>query len=133
MIVGALSHLQGAKNRQLFILRAAEISKREVAFFVRRRAELLAQYHHNVEPLVDFITAHGFPLNVTRSGQIVAIFPLDRVAWTKPVSDLVTVIDEDLRGHNLGNNIEVRITGTATASAREGLSQAGWKLVENTK
>jgi hypothetical protein len=51
--------------------------------------------------------------------------------WTKQASDLVSVIDQDIRQRQLGTSIDLRIAGTATALAGEGLRERGWNVVEN--
>jgi hypothetical protein len=53
------------------------------------------------------------------------------LAWTKQASDFVAVIDQDVKQRKLGNSVEVKILGTATPMAREGLRERGWKLSEN--
>lgn len=98
---------------------------------MRRRAELLADYHSRIEPFADFVDIRGLPLNRTRSGKVVAVVAIDELAWTKQAGDLVAVIDQGVKQRKLGNSVELRITGTVTASAREGLRERGWKVVEN--
>src|SRR6185312_1000182 len=102
----------------LFVKRAADVTEREVAFFLRRRAELIAEYNRHVEPLLEFIAARGVPLNLTRTGRIVAILPLDGLAWTESVNDLVLAMDQDLKARYPNGEIEVRVSGKATANAR---------------
>ena len=53
-------------------------------------------------------------------------------AWTEPVHDLVLAMDQDLKSRYPKAEIEVRVSGKATANARAGLEQHGWKLVEDS-
>ena len=64
------------------------------------------------------------------SGKVVAVIGIDELAWTKQASDLVAVLDQDIKQRKLGNSVEVRISVTATATAREGLRERGWKVFE---
>ena len=129
-IVSSLMQMRGVKNRQLFIQRATNAIDRDLVFFLRRRAELTAEYHNGVESFTEFIDTSGVPLNVTRSGRIVAIFPLDGLAWTQTTNNAVAAIDRELKRRKL-EDVEIRITGSATASVRRGMQELGWKLVEN--
>jgi hypothetical protein len=131
VIVAALSKMSGVKDRHLFVVRAAQAPSRDLAFFMRRRAEMLADHHARVEPFVDFVEVRGFPLNRTRSGKVVALAGLDQLSWTKQASDLVAVVDQDIRQRRLGNVVEFRIQGTFTPMAKQGLSDRGWKAFEH--
>lgn len=131
IIVSALAKMNGVANRGVFVTRASQARNRDLAVFIRHRAEMLADYHRRVEPLADFVEVRGLPLNRTRAGKVVAIVAFDQLVWTKQASDLVAVIDQDIRQRRLGTTIELRIAGTATALAREGLRERGWNVVEN--
>jgi hypothetical protein len=67
IIVASLVKMKGVANRGVFVTRASLASTRALAIFIRRRAELLAEYHNQVEPLADFVL--GVPLNRTRTGK----------------------------------------------------------------
>lgn len=131
IIVGSLDQMRGVKNRQLFIQRGSNIVGRDMVFFLRKRAELTAEYHNKVEPFAEFVDASGVPLSVTKSGRVVAIFPLDGLSWTDTTDRAFRAIDRELKKKNLGKNVEIRLTGTTTDSVREGARARGWKLVEN--
>jgi hypothetical protein len=132
LIVSALVKMNGVGNRGVFVTRASQARNRDLAVFIRHRAEMLADYHRRVEPFADFFEVRGLPLNRTRTGKVVAIAAFDRLVWTKQASDLVAVIDQDVKQRKPGTHIELRIAGTATASANEGLRERGWNVVENT-
>ena len=132
IVVSALVKMNGVANRGVFVTRASQARNHDLAVFIRHRAEMLADYHRRVEPFADFFEVRGLPLNRTRTGKVVAIAPFDHLVWTKQVSDLVAVIDQDVKQRKLGTNIELRIAGTATTSANEGLRERGWNVVENS-
>jgi len=131
IVVSALAKMNGVANRGVFVTRASQARSRDLAVFIRHRAEMLADYNRQMEPFADFVEVRGLPLNRTRAGKVVAIVAFDQLVWTKQASDLVAVIDQDIRQRQLGTSIELRIAGTATALAREGLRERGWKVVEN--
>jgi hypothetical protein len=70
-------------------------------------------------------------VNQTRSGKVVVVAALDELAWTKQASDFVSVIDQDVKQRKLGNSVEVRISGAATALAKASLRERGWTVIEN--
>jgi cytoskeletal protein RodZ len=74
-----------APNTALFVARAAGAATREEAMFQRRRAELLAA-NAKLLGIGRFVDVAGFPLNRMKDGRLVALFPLDEVAWTEDVS-----------------------------------------------
>ena len=129
VIVAALAKMNGVGHRDLFVRRASQAPSRDLAFFTRTRAELLAD-QHRVEPFADFVDVRGIPLNQTRSGKVAVVVALDELAWTKQASDFVAVIDQDVKQRKLGSSVDVKISGTATPMAREGLRERGWKLSE---
>ena len=131
VIVAALARMNGVGHKDLFVRRASLAPSCDLAFFTRTRVELLAEQYNRVERFVDFVDIQGIPLNQTRSGKVVAVVALDELAWTKQVSDFVAVMDQDIKQRKLGNSVEVRISGTATPMAKEGLRERGWKLFEN--
>jgi hypothetical protein len=131
IIVASLVKMKGVANRGLFVTRASQAASRPLALFIRRRAELLADHHNRVEPFADFFEVRGLPLNRTRAGKVVAIVGFDQLVWTKQASDLVAAVDQDIKQGRLGNSVELRMTGAATAEARQGLQERGWTLFEN--
>ena len=131
VIVAALAKMNGVGHRDLFVRRASQAPSRDLAFFTRTRAELLADQNSRVDPFVDFVDVRGIPVNQIRSGKVVVVAALDELAWTKQASDFVSVIDQDVKQRKLGNSVEVRISGTATALAKASLRERGWTVIEN--
>jgi len=131
VLVAALGRMIGVKDRHLFVVRASQAPNGDLAFFMRRRAETLSDHHTRVEPLSDFIEVRGFPLNRTRSGKVLVLVPLDQFVWTKQGSDLAAAVNQDVKQRKLGTAIEFRVGGTVTATAKQGLSERGWKVFEH--
>lgn len=129
-IVAALARLDGVGGRELFVARAAQAPSRELAWFMRKRIEMIAAHHETVERLADFVDVRDFPLNRSRGGKLVAIMICDVLAWTRPANDLVAVIDQDVKQRRLGSGVELRLSGTVTTLAGRSLREHGWTVVE---
>lgn len=128
IMTSALAKLK-ASNTELFIARAGRADTRDVAFFQRGRAELLAAKSSDLGELVEFVLVGAFPLNRTRDGKIVALFPLDDVTWTESSARAFTAVTENL--HQLGyqQSPVLATDATVTPMAAEELKKLGWTIV----
>lgn len=110
----------------LFVERAAGALTRDEAFFQRQRAVLLAQ---NAAPLGigAFVDVGGFPLNRLADGRIIAVLPVDLVAWTEGVARAVEVVDAAADAASA--RPVLALTGTLTAEASAGVEALGWEVV----
>jgi hypothetical protein len=126
----AISDLGAVGHLEVFVARAAAAWTRDLAIFQRRRAELLAHYNGRLTPLREFVLVAGIPLTSTQDGRVVAVFPLDLVAWTDMNAGLVETLSAELGN---GGGAELAITGYATPLARSQLNQLGWTLTEGLR
>lgn len=128
ILTSALAQLRAA-NTESFAVRAAEANTRDVAYFQRLRAELLAAKSRELGGIVEFVSVGGFPLNRTRDGTIIALFPLDDVTWTETSARAFTTVTGSLR--LLGNQPAPVLATTAavTSMADEELKRLGWRIV----
>lgn len=62
-LVSALHSMKGMTNRGLYIERAAQSKRRDLAFFQVRRAELIAGYQQSTGAIARFVSLSGIPLN----------------------------------------------------------------------
>jgi hypothetical protein len=125
----ALARLN-ANNTQAFIDRAAETTSRSVAFFERRRAELLSERSRELGGIADFINVGGFALNRNRAGNVVALFPCDDIAWTAITERAATAITNDLpRDGAVARNPILATNGAVTPMASSELKKLGWQVV----
>jgi len=53
-----------------------------VAVSLRVRAQLMGLYNEKEKSVTSFVDANEVPMLLTKSGVVVAILPLDHVAWT---------------------------------------------------
>ncbi len=126
IIARALSQLN-ARNTAVFIERAAEARTRDVAYFQRRRAELLASSTHSI---TEFVRVAGFPLNGITTGSIVAIFPLDELAWTSISERAFKAATEEIRRRPGTQGAPILATnGIISADAKEELGKLGWRII----
>jgi hypothetical protein len=126
----ALGRLR-ANNTQAFINRAADASTREIAFFQRSRAELLAARSSELGGITDFTVVAGIPLNRTRTGTIVAAFPFDDLAWTANVEQPAKAVTGALRRDGLlARKPVLATTGAITPTASNELQKLGWQVTQ---
>ena len=128
IMTNALARLKAGKT-ELFITRAVQADTRDVAFFQRRRAELLAAKSADLGGIVEFMSVATFPLNRTRDGTVVALFPLDEVAWTETSARAFTTVTGNLRLLGYQQSPVLATTATITPTAEEELQKLGWKIV----
>ena len=130
-MVAALDSMKTVEARSIFVARAAFANQKDVAYFMRRRAELLADYQAKTGALVRFVSLGGFPFNETREGKIVGVLPIDIISWTQNTSRAALAITDAIKRSNASGQPELRITGRATSLAKQRLKDLGWALVEN--
>ena len=129
-LVAALRDLRGVKNRGLYIDRAAQANRRDLAFFLVRRAELIAEYQKTTGAIARFVSLSRIPLNQLKDGRVMAVMPFDQLALTETVSRTLIAVTEDmhkLKGSPAG---ELRITGQVTEKVRQRLGELGWTVAE---
>ena len=83
VIVHALAEMKGVKNRGQFIKQANYAPHEEDAFFFQRIAEMMTNYHNNIEPLIEIIPVRSAVVGYTAEQSIVVTLPMDYVYWTE--------------------------------------------------
>lgn len=130
VIAKALSKLNAA-NSTIFVQRAAQAKNRDVAVFQRKRAELLAEQASGIS---EFVTVAGFPLNRTRNGDVVAVFPLDDVSWTAVTSNALVGVTGELKRAGLSRSAPVLATNARISPmAASEIAKLGWKTSQLTR
>jgi len=130
-IVTLLEEIQ-VEGRGVFIARAASVGRRDAGFFMRRQAEMLADYQNKTRAITGFVALGGFPFVTTTSG-VLGLLPLDALSWTQSTDKAMRDITDSLKRSGRGGRAEMRITGQATPLAKQKLKELGWIVVENTK
>jgi hypothetical protein len=122
----ALARL-GAQNTAVFIALAAEARTRNVAFYQRSQAELLAAHSTELGSIANFITVAGRVVTVTRSGNVVAAFTFDGLVWTAVPQRTFREVTAELPR---GSSAPVFATiGAVTPMAAAEIGKLGWKVV----
>lgn len=82
-----------AKRSSIFIAKAADARSADEGAFQTQRAVAIARNSAILGGIRSFVDVGGFPLNLTANGRLVAVFPLDELAWTDRVEGMVTRLD----------------------------------------
>jgi len=130
LLVGALAGMTGVKDRGIYIDRAAAAFEESVAVFLRTRAQLISQYNGKTGSVQRFVDANGVPVLMTNKGKIIAIFPLDYIAWTQNFARKAEAVSAAIKQMPGVSGKEFWVTGTVTPIARKALEARGWKVEE---
>ena len=133
VLVAALDNIPDVEDRTVFLQRAAQIDTRSLAYFMRRHAEMLKNHQSRGVAFARFVSLGGYPFNVARDGRILGVMPIDALAWTETIADVLRICAADARKVSATGQVELRITGMATPRAKRELKALGWRVVENAR
>ncbi len=133
VLVAALDNMPDIEDRRVFLLRAVQIDSRSLAYFMRRHAEMLKNHQSRGTAFARFVSLGGYPFNVLRDGRILGVMPIDALAWTDAIADVLRLCAADARNISARGQVELRITGKATPRAKRELRALGWRVVENAR
>jgi hypothetical protein len=119
----------GAEDTTAFVEHAAGAGSRNVAFYHRRRAQILAARSNEFGGIVSFVTFGGQPVNVARNGNIVAAFTVDDIAWTEIQQRTFVSATAEIRRTSPGATPVLATTGAVTPMAAAEIGKRGWKIV----
>ena len=117
-----------AQNTAAFVERAAEANSYGLAYFHMRRADLLAARSAELGGLVAFVPVAGHAVNVTRAGKVVALFPVDELAWTQTSRSTFLAANAELRRRNPNASAVFATTGQVTSRAATEINKLGWQI-----
>jgi hypothetical protein len=118
-----------AQDTAAFVEHAAGTGSRNVAFYHRRRAQILAARSTELGGIVSFVTFGGQPINVARNGNIVAAFTVDDIAWTEIQQRTFIAATTEIHRTNPGAAPVLATTGAVTPMAAAEIGKRGWKIV----
>jgi hypothetical protein len=118
-----------ANNTAAFVDHAAGAGSRNMAFYHRRRAQILAARSTELGGIAAFVTFGGQPINVARNGNIVAAFMVDDIAWTEIQQRTFVAATTEIHRTNPGAVPVLATTGTVTPMAAAEIGKRGWKIV----
>ena len=120
----------GAENTAAFVAHAAGAGSRNVAFYHRRRAQILAARSADLGGITSFVTIGGQPINLTRNGSVVAAFTFDDIAWTEIQQRTFSAASAEIHRLRPGASPILAATGTVTPMAAAEIKKLGWKVVQ---
>lgn len=120
-----------AAGRDDFLRRAINVNRRDAAVFNRRYTEMVADFHVKTGAVTSYVSIAEFPFNQTHNG-VVGIWPVDAMSWTEGTRKAMTNAASEIRRGGLGR-AELRISGQATARAKQGLNELGFALADNSR
>ncbi len=131
-VADALSGIE-AQGRPDFMARVVAVNRRDAAFFMRRHVEMLSAYERRTHGIVAFLALGQFPFVQLRNGTIMGLWPVDALSWTESTGKALQAVNDDLKRQGFAGRGELRISGQASALARQSLKAMNWKLVENAR
>jgi len=131
LLVGELEAMKNVKDRKNFIKMAAVAYDYMIARYLRERAQMTAIYNEKIAPVERIVAVQGIPLLQRKDGVIVALVPLDYVAWTQKLWLRESKGSEAFNQLPGFSGKEVWITGIFDPVARKALEIQGWKVKED--
>jgi len=131
LLVGELESMKNVAGRESFVKVAALAPEYMVARYMRERAQMMANYHLNVSPVVRIVQVGGTPFLQRKDGVIIGPFPLDYVVWTAALWRREKIVSESIERLRGVTGKELWIGGTVDPEARKALESRGWKVDEN--
>jgi hypothetical protein len=119
-----------AENTAAFVEHAAGAGSRNVAFYHRRRAQILAARSADLGGITSFVTVGGQPINITRNGSVVAAFTFDDIAWTEIQQRTFSAATAEIHRLRPGASPILAATGNVTPMAAAEIKKLGWKVVQ---
>lgn len=126
VLVAALESLQGAANRDLYVMVALQASDPDMARVITETAVLTAGYHKNIAPLKQLVAMARLARAEKKDGTIVVVLPTDYIIWSRMAADVATLLGEERKSP--ADAAEVWITGDFSPMARSKLEGMGYKL-----
>ncbi|MGO9533453.1 MAG: hypothetical protein ACLP3B_20030 [Syntrophobacteraceae bacterium] len=133
LLVNALAGMTGVRDRGLYIDKAAAAFEESVAVFLRVRAQLMNLYNGKTHSVQRFVDADGIPVLLTNNGKIIAIFPLDYIAWTPNFARKAQAVSGAIKQMSGISGKELWVTGKVNPIARKALEAKGWKVEERVR
>lgn len=118
-----------AENTTAFVDHVAGAGTRNVAFYHRRRAQILAARSNELGGIVSFVTFGGQPINIARNGNVAAAFTVDDISWTDVQQRTFIAATAGIQRMKPGTTPVLATTGAVTPMAAAEIGQRGWKIV----
>jgi len=120
-------HVPGCAD---YVATAAESdTEREALFFVES-AEMLARFHKTA-PVAAVLPDSRALVAKTTDGRAVVMLPVDWVRWTEAYDKALGEVEKRSKAELGATKLELRMTGTMSAVAKQEMATRGWTVVEN--
>ena len=113
--------------------KAAAAFEESVAVFLRVRAQLINLYNGKTQSVKSFVDADGIPVLLASNGKIMAIFPLDYIAWTPNFARKAQAVSSAIKAMPGISGKELWVTGTVHPLTRKSMEAKGWKVEERAR
>jgi hypothetical protein len=130
LLVGELANMKGVKDRSMFIVAACNAQGETMAVFMRVMAQLMGLYSERAKTVQRLVEADNLPLLQKKDGTVVAVLPLDYLAWTQRFANKERAVSEAIRKMPRVKGKEMLVVGAVNPSARKALEARGWKIEE---
>ncbi len=131
ILVHALSKMEGVRNRDQFIKQANFAADEEDAFLFQRIAEMMYNYHKNVEPISQIIPVRKVVVGYTVEKAIVVTLPIDYVYWTERADRGTDAILQLKTMDRPVKSMKILISGKLSSRAKLELMAKGIETEEN--
>jgi hypothetical protein len=131
VIVESLTQMEPTRGRPAFMQHILAAKDEVGANFFQQMAETMLGYHNTVSPLDEIIVVDGMVIAQARSGNTLVPFPLDRGVWTARAQKILEGIKASREAAGFKGTIDIWITGTVSAMARQQLANRGFSVAEN--
>ena len=92
---------------------------------------MYAAFDRNVATIKWFVPIGEISVGQSEDGQVIANVPLDYLAWTAAMANLVNSIDENVQAEDTVTKKQLWLTGAASPRAKEELKKLGWEVHEH--
>jgi len=130
LLVGELANMKGVKGRDKFITAACIAQSEPMAVYMRVMAQLMGLYAERRRSVQNFVEADNLPLLQKKDGTVVAVLPLDHLAWTQRFANKERAVSEAIKKIPRVTGKEMLFVGTVDPIARKALEARGWKVEE---
>jgi len=121
----------GAYNREEFIKRAILVPDEDMAFFMRRWAQMYAAYHIHITRVQRFVRLGKMPLAQREDGVLIGVLPSDHVGWTDAIAQRHATNMKDIGNIQGVTGGELWFEGTVSPKTRAALEAQRWVVKEN--
>lgn len=130
LFVGELANMKNVKDRSKFITAACAAQGESMAVFMRVMVQLMGLYNEKRKSIKAFVEADNLPLLQKKDGTVVAVLPLDNLAWTQRFANKEKAVSEAIRKIPRVKGKEMLVVGAVDPVAKKALEARGWKVEE---